>query len=223
MNLPFTVEQFLRVFERYNLAIWPMHVVVYLLALVAIGLAVRPVGGGNRAIAAILASLWLWMGIVYHGLFFSQINPAAIGFGALFIIQGVLFLWAGVVRPGLVFQARFDGGGLLGGAFIVFAMLVYPIIGTLLGHGYPQSPSFGVAPCPTTIFTFGLLVWTAARVPKYLLVIPLLWSFIGFSAALTLGVREDTGLLVAGLVGTAVLVWRDLHLTPRPTIRPHQA
>jgi len=42
-------------------------------------------------------------------------------------------------------------------------------------------------------------------VPRYALIIPLLWSSIGFTAALTLGIREDIGLLVAGLVGTVLL------------------
>jgi hypothetical protein len=88
-------------------------------------------------------------------------------------------------------------------------MALYPIIGGLLGHGYPRSPSFGVAPCPTTIFTFGLLLWTSVRVPIYVLAIPLLWSLIGFSAALWLGIREDIGLPIAGVLSTALLVWRD--------------
>ena len=88
----------------------------------------------------------------------------------------------------------------------------HPRIGALLGHGYPQSPSFGVAPCPTTIFTFGLLLWTDRPVPRPLLVIPLLWSLLGVSAAVSLGIKEDLGLVVAALLGTALLIWRD-----RPT------
>jgi hypothetical protein len=118
------------------------------------------------------------------------------------------------VRPRLGFAARADGYGLAGGLFILYAMLIYPLIGAALGHGYPQSPSFGVAPCPTTIFTLGLLLWTGARVPRWLLVIPVLWSFIGVSAAVTLGIREDTGLLVAGVVGAALLLWRDRRPMP---------
>jgi hypothetical protein len=222
MSLPFTVEQFLEVFERYNLAIWPLHIVAYTLGLLAVGLAWRPSAAGHRLIGAILACFWLWMGIVYHLLFFRQINPAAIGFGALFVVQGILFLWVGVLRPGLTFAPRANGLGLIGGLFVAYAMVIYPMIGAVLGHGYPQSPSFGVAPCPTTIFTLGMLLWTGTRVPKGLLVIPLLWSLIGVSAALALGIREDLGLLMAGLVGTALLVWRDRRPTPRAdlTTRP---
>jgi hypothetical protein len=62
---------------------------------------------------------------------------------------------------------------------------------------------------PTTIFTSGILLWTRSTLPKILLVIPLLWSIIGFSAAVSLGIREDIGLLVAGVAGTTMIVIRD--------------
>jgi hypothetical protein len=64
-------------------------------------------------------------------------------------------------------------------------------------------------PCPTTIFTFGLLLWTERAVPKYLLVIPLLWTVIGSSAAWLLGFWEDLGLLVAGILSGGMIVYRD--------------
>jgi hypothetical protein len=88
-------------------------------------------------------------------------------------------------------------------------MIVYPILGMLLGHGYPRSPSFGVAPCPTTIFTFGLLLLTNAKVPKSLMVIPFLWSLLGISASYQLGIHEDIGLLVASVLSVGLLFWRD--------------
>lgn len=209
MDLPFTTEQFLGVFELYNQAIWPLQIVAYVLGLVAVALALRPAGHTDRIIGAILAFFWLWMGAVYHLAYFSAINGAAIAFGALFIVQGVLWLLVGVIRPRLSFRAGLSTMSMLGGLLILYAMVVYPIIGTLLGHGYPRSPSFGVAPCPTTIFTFGLLLWTRARPPTYVLAIPLIWSAIGFSAAFTLGIYEDIGLPIAGVLGTALLVWRD--------------
>jgi Family of unknown function (DUF6064) len=209
MDLPFTTEQFLAVFERYNLAIWPLQAVAYALGLVAVALVFRPVGASDRIIGAIMACFWLWMGAVYHLAYFSVINGAAIVFGVLFIVQGVLWLLVGVARPRLAFRAGFNASSMVGGVLILYAMVAYPIIGTLLGHGYPRSPSFGVAPCPTTIFTFGLLLWTRARPPTYVLAIPLIWSAIGFSAAFTLGIYEDIGLPIAGVLGTALLVWRD--------------
>ena len=35
MNLPFTLEQFLDVFRQYNISVWPMQVLLIVLALVA--------------------------------------------------------------------------------------------------------------------------------------------------------------------------------------------
>jgi len=207
--LPFTIDQFLGVFEQYNQAIWPMHIVAYILGIAVIILAAKETRYSNQMISVALACFWGWMGIVYHLMYFSTINRAALGFGILFIIQAILWLVFGVVRPKLAFRVAANPYALTGLALIAYAMLIYPLLGTLLGHGYPHSPSFGVAPCPTTIFTFGLLLCTSARVPKTVLVIPFIWSLIGFSAALALGVREDIGLLVAGMLSVGLLLWRD--------------
>jgi uncharacterized protein DUF6064 len=216
--LPFTVDQFLGVFEKYNQAIWPMHVVAYILGIVALVLVVKKMPYSDRAISVILALFWAWVGIVYHLMYFSAINGAALVFGVLFIVQAVLWLVFGVIRPKLSFQWETNPYTVVGAVMIVYAMLVYPILGTLLGHGYPRSPSFGVAPCPMIIFTFGLLLLTNAKVPKSLLVIPFLWSLLGVSASYQLGIREDIGLLLAGVLGVGLLIWRDraaLHIGRR--------
>jgi hypothetical protein len=61
-------------------------------------------------------------------------------------------------------------------------------------------------PCPTTIFTFGLLLRSGRSVPLYVLPVPIAWSLLGFSAAYSLGIWEDVGLLLAGLIGGFLLV-----------------
>jgi hypothetical protein len=214
--LPFTTEQFLGVFERYNQAIWPMQVVAYLLGLAAVALAIRPARHSDRVVSAILAFFWLWTGAAYHLAFFRQINPLAAAFGVAFILQAILFAVSGMARERLTFRAGTDRITLVGWLFVGYAMVAYPLIGTWLGHGYPRSPGFGVAPCPTAIFTFGLLLWTRSPVPIYRLLIPFAWSLLGAWAAVALGIREDIGLLIAGLLGTSLLVWRD---GPRPARR----
>ena len=209
MSLPFTVEQFLGVFENYNLAIWPMQEIAYILGIVALFLAIKKTRYAGRIISAILSFYWLWMGVVYHLIYFSPINKAAYGFGFLFVIQGILILIVGVIKPNISFKFKPDLFSITGSIFIIYAMIIYPILGSLLGHGYPQSPCFGVAPCPATIFTFGLLLLSDKKFPKYILLIPLIWSIIGFNAALSFGIREDIGLLIAGLLGTLMILYRD--------------
>lgn len=152
-----------------------------------------------------LALLWLWMGSVYHLIFFSVINPAAYVFGVVFVLQGILFVWFGVFHHKLSFVFRSDLYGITGIILILFVLIVYPMLGYLLGHYYPASPTFGL-PCPTTIFTFGLLLLSDKKLPVAILFIPLMWSIIGFTAAFQFGMVEDTGLLVSGLV-TAFMIF----------------
>lgn len=210
MNLPFTRVQFLGVFENYNLSVWPMQIVLVLLGLTAIYFAALRHKPSNKIIAAALALLWLWMGVVYHIRYFAPINPAAKVFGALFILQGFIFIFSGLIRNSLSFEFRSDGYGITGAVFFLYALVIYPILGYFQGHIYPQSPTFGL-PCPTTIFTFALLLWADRKVPLYVLIVPFLWTLIGSSAAVTLGIVEDFGLLAAGLCGTALVIIRNRH------------
>lgn len=209
-ELPFTVEQFLEVFEIYNRSIWPAQLIAYLLGGSALYLIIRKKFGSDTFTSLILGTFWIWMGVVYHILFFSGINPAAYIFGFLFILQGILFLVLNRTGHELQFVFRKDLYGLIGGLFILYAMILYPLLGHTFGHIYPQSPVFGVAPCPTTIFTFGLLLWTKGRVPYRVLIIPGLWALIGFSAAVQLTIYEDMGLVIAGITSVALLVNRNL-------------
>jgi len=206
--IPFTLEQFLGVFERYNFAVWPAQLFLYAIAILAICLALPRKADFSRGISLILSMFWIWMGLVYHFGFFSTINRAALFFALFFVVQGALFFIAGACKQQLEFRFRLNLLRIPGGAFLLYALVVYPALGYWLGHRYPAAPTFGL-PCPTTIFTFGMLLWTDRRVPLYLLAIPLAWSFVGFWAAVSLGMIEDYGLLAAGLIGSLVILVRD--------------
>lgn len=208
MKIPFTIEQFLDVFEHYNKAVWPMQIVLYLFAITGIFFAIKKYHYSDKIISMILSFFWLWMGIVYQLVFFTSINKGAYIFGILFIVQGFLFLWSGFVKSGLTFEFKTDIYGISGGFFLLFALFIYPILGRLLGHIYPHNPTFG-APCPTTIFTFGILLLVNGKTPAYLLIIPLLWSLIGFSAAVNLRIYEDFGLLLAGILGIILILMKS--------------
>jgi hypothetical protein len=208
MKTPFTPEQFLEVFKEYNTSVWPMQIVFYLLGLTAILLILKRTNISDKIVCLVLAVFWIWIGVVYHLLFFTTINKAAYIFGPVFILQGILFLLYGLVKPSLSFRFGNDLYGYAGVLFLVYGLIVYPVLGSFLGHQYPYSPTFGL-PCPTVIFTFGILMLTDKKIPFPLLIIPLLWSLIGFSAALSFGILEDTGLLITGILGTGLLVLRN--------------
>ncbi len=127
------------------------------MAIVALLLVIKRKSFSAKFIMLMLSFQWIWMGIVYHFLFFSTINKAAYGFGIVFIIQGLIFLIGGFFRRQFSFEVKNDLCGITGAFFILFALLIYPLISYYLGHIYPASPTFGL-PCPTTIFTFGILL-----------------------------------------------------------------
>ncbi|MBN2079670.1 MAG: hypothetical protein JW838_11940 [Spirochaetes bacterium] len=208
MNIPFTTEQFIQVIVDYNTSVWPAQIVLNLLAMSALFFIFTKRPCSERVISAILAFLWIWMGAMYHLVFFTSINKLAYGFGTFFILQGILFVFSGSIRSTLSFSFQRNAFTYIGLAFIIFALILYPIIGYYMGHPYPKQPTFGL-PCPTTIFTFGLLLLTDKIVPKYILIIPFVWSIIGFFAAIKFTITEDYGLLAAGIIGIIGIVMKD--------------
>ncbi|HJU73424.1 MAG TPA: DUF6064 family protein [Gemmatimonadaceae bacterium] len=226
MQLPFTPEQFFEVFRQYNLAVWPAQWGLYAVACVALVLALRGGRLSSRVVSATLALLWLWMAMAYHIIFFTHINTAAYAFGALFALQAALFAVFGVWHERLQFRAQRNLAGVSGGLLAVFALVLYPLLGTAFGHSYPAAPTFGL-PCPTTVFTFAMLLWAWPSVPRALLIIPILWAVVGTSAAALLGVPEDFGLPVAAVVAVLVLWPKAPRLVrrrdvawPAPSVRP---
>lgn len=206
----FTVEQFIEVFHRYNEAIWPLQLVAYALGVAVLAALFAQLSFRDRFIPAVLASFWALMGVVFMWIFETDIMAAGYFFGALFVAQAGILLWLGLVRGSMTFELARGPRLIAGLAMIAYALAVYPVVGALAGHGYPDAPLFGVAPCPTAIFTFGVLL-AARRSPRLALVVPLLWAAFGSNAAFRFGIVEDLGLLASGLVTLAFLLaeWRQ--------------
>lgn len=209
INLPFTIEQFFGIFRLYNNAVWPTQILLLLLALSSIIVIALRQPWSGVVVSAILAFLWFWIGAIYHLAFFTRISPAAFGFGVLSLAGGLLFVWQGVVRRRLSFACDGSRRSRLGLALILFALAIYPLWATLAGHGYPELPTFGL-PCPTTIFTIGVLGFASGPGLRKVLTVPILWSLVGSQAAFLFDWKPDLGLLVAGAIAIG-LFW-----SPRP-------
>ena len=203
--MPFTVEEFLKIFRDYNTAVYPFQFILFLSATYAIYLVFSKKSYSSKAVTWVLVFYWVWIGVVYHIIFFSSINPAAYVFGIIFILQALLFIKAGIIDNKLEFRFEKGLNQYIGGLIIFYALLIYPLLGIYFGHIYPENPTFGL-PCPTTIFTFGILLMTTKKIPAYIIGIPLVWAIIGFFAAINLGIKEDTGLLIAGVLAVVLII-----------------
>lgn len=218
--VPFSRDVFLGLLEHYNTAIWPAQAVAYGLAILVVTLAVRPRKRGDLLVSAVLAAAWLWVGVVYHVVHYATINWAAWGFGALFVIQGLLLAWTSTLRGRLEFRFVPDTHGWIGLGLVVLSMALYPLVGWLGGEGWLRVAPFGVAPDSVTVFTLGMLLLAARRVPLSLLAIPLVWSFVGGATAWLLDAPRDLLLPLATVSGALLILRKNRRMAVGARQRP---
>jgi hypothetical protein len=199
------LNELLAIFERGNAAIWPMQLVWYAGAAAMVGLALWPRRLASQLICLLSAAYFAWVGII----FFGVIDSGMTLWVAAFILEAILLLVAGVVRRDLVFAPRWNLSSGLGAVFMFYALVAYPIIGMLGGHPLRALPVFGLSPCVTVFFAFGLLLWARPPAPKYVLLLPLAWALNAAPGNLAMGNVPDFALILVGAVMAAVNIWRD--------------
>ncbi len=203
MKTPFSTEQFFSVIEKYNTSVFPMQFVILIAGLLLLFWIFNGKKQNSKIPGTFLGLLWLWMGIGYHYLFFTTINKAAWLFGSLFILQGISILAETLLHKRFnqksVVPKQLNAGYFL----MIYGLIIYPVVSYFSEDSLISTISTGL-PCPTTILTFGFILTYSKKIPRYLLIIPTLWSLIGISAALNFGVYQDFVMVVAALV---VNVW----------------
>lgn len=205
--LLFSPRTYYRLFELYNLAIWPMQMLGIML-----GLAIVAVWGWGRAwagriVLAILAACWLWVAFAYLLERYDTINWAASYFAAGFAIEALLLIVTGLLRNPLILPPNADAATRVALGLFLFALVVQPLIGPLLGRPWVQMEIFGVAPDPTALATLGVLL-AANRSCWELMAIPLIWCAIG-GATLWAMQSPDAAIMPAAAMLVLVLaVWK---------------
>lgn len=203
--MSFSSEMLLGYFAVYNERIWPVQLLGYVVALLTLVLLFRQGKSWNRVVTGVLALLWLWLGLVFW-LPAARQNTMFYAPTIFFTAQGVLFLVA-LARERVTYGPARRVDTAIGLAFVAYALVGYPIVGLLVGHVYPHTALPPLFPCPATVLTFGVL-FLAQRVPRHLLIIPALWAASGV-LWFYLGMVEDAGLVIAGLVGVIGLLARE--------------
>ena len=203
----FTIEDFMLVLERYNLAVWPMQIFAYTLVILALFFTFKSTKYSQKIVLGILSFLWLFNGIVFSLLYWAPSHLFGYIFGVCCILQGLLFLY-GLKKSDITIS--FSGVtyySIIGIIFVVYAIVGYQVFGYFLGHIYPKFFPVGLVPCPTTIFTLGVFLIISKRIPKKYYVIPLIIALGGFLAVYK-GIYEDIGLIIAGLLGAFLIIRR---------------
>jgi len=203
----FSTEEFLLVLENYNLTIWPIQIFAYVLVALALFLLFKQTKYSTKIVLAVLSLFWLFNGIVFCFIYWSPSHLFGYIFGILCVIQGFLLLYS-IKKSDMVIGSPDKTYTLIGLLFVFYAFIGYQIIGYFLGHIYPKFFPAGLVPCPTTIFTFGIFLIIHNKTPLQYYIIPLIISLGGFLAAYN-GIYEDIGLIIAGVLGTILIIGRN--------------
>ena len=176
--LLFSPRTYHRLFELYNLAIWPAQ-----LAGAAIGFAIVALLIGHRAhrdrlVAGLLALCWLWVAWAFLYQRYAQINWAATWFAAAFAFEALLLAASGVFAGGIKLSPPHGPGVRIAATLIAIVVVGYPLLAPLAGRPWTTAETFGVTPDPTAIATVATLALARGRVRWLLLIIPLLWCAI---------------------------------------------
>ncbi|MDR2927117.1 MAG: DUF6064 family protein, partial [Cytophagaceae bacterium] len=62
MQIPFSTEQFFGIFEKYNTAIFPMQILLFLAGCSMLFLIGTKLKNRNRMIGCLLGCVWIWTG-----------------------------------------------------------------------------------------------------------------------------------------------------------------
>ena len=173
--LLFAPRTYYRLFELYNLAVWPAHLLAGALGFTLLMLMRYGGAWRGRAIAAILALFWLWVAWAYLFERYGTINWMAYYFAMGFAVEAILLIISGIVLNRLTPST--DLTSRAGIAIVVFALLIQPLSAPLFGREWIQVEILGIAPDPTVAASIGALL-AMLRVHWHLLVIPLLWCAI---------------------------------------------
>ncbi len=205
--LSFSIEEFLLVLESYNLDIWPLQIVVYVLIILVLFFSLKPTKYSTKIVLSILSFLWLFNGIVFCFLYWAPTHIFGYIFGVCCVVQGLMFIYS-ISKSDITMSSPDKTYTLTGILFVLYAIIGYQIFGYYLGHIYPEFFSVGLVPCPTTIFTLGIFLIINKSIPIKYFVIPLMISLGGFLAAYN-GIYEDIGLIIAGIIST-ILIYKEM-------------
>ena len=198
-------EKFFNLIGNYHNKVEPMPYVFIVLALLIMWFLFSKNEYKNSIITSILGLFWCWNGLVLFTMHSAYLAPVTYAIqGVLFPLQGIIFLYLATSSKNLNYQIDSSFVSKLGFFMMFFALFLYPIIGNILGHSYPNAPVFG-EPCPLTIFTFGLFLTVTQKVSYKIYIFPFLWSLMGFVAVLKLKVMTDIFEIIFGLLSFYIL------------------
>jgi hypothetical protein len=201
-------------FESYNQRIFPLQVVMAVVAIGLVGLLFFLPGVTTTILfKAFLSITFGWIGVAFLFLMGDMRKriPFASYATALTYLPLVIIFITDIYSKQAAYKIPQPSLRLYVSLFIMFwGIILYPLSGYLIGHRYPRLPLFGAMPCPTNIFAIGVLTTFASNSLEITaLFILSSMAVIGSVKAAIVGydgerIPEDIALLVSGLYGLMI-------------------
>jgi hypothetical protein len=172
----FSQAAYYRQFELYNQAIWPIHIVAILFALIIMYTLWKKPAWAGRNVALVLVISWGWVALVFLYQRFYQIHVVADWYAFGFVLQAGLLTWYGITKNRFTLFVESRLRVIIGSGLLLIALVFYPFIALLSGRSWMQFEMFALAPDPTALATLAILLFY--KVPAVLFVIPIIWIFI---------------------------------------------
>lgn len=188
----FSENAYYRQFEFYNQAIWPLHLLALVFAFFILYVLFKKpdkkTEWAGRVISILLVASWLWVAVAFLYLRFYQIHVVADWYAFGFVLQAGLLLWYGVIKNRLKKRLSLHVKShfmiITGSALLLMSFIIYPFIPLLSGRYWQQFEMFALAPDPTAIATFAILLFY--KVPRVLFVIPVIWVVLSVMTLLSM-------------------------------------
>jgi hypothetical protein len=205
--LLFSPRVYLRMIERHNEAVWPLHIPALLLGATIVVLAVRPRPWSGLVISVILAVVWMWVAWSFLWNRYSTINWAAAYAAPGFVVEALLFLWLGGVRRRLHITENMAIPRVIGLGLFLYSLVLHPFVAILSGRPIHAAEVFGIVPDPTVIATLGFLSLASGSSAALLLAVPSAWCIASWATLHSLGSLQSWLPLLALGIALASRVW----------------
>ena len=136
--LLFSPRTYYRLFDLYNAALWPAHVLALAIGFAILVLIVRGGDRWNRAAGLLLAACWLWVAWAFLFNRYATINWAATWFAGLFVVQAALLALSAIAACGIDTYRR-GWIALRHGNLNINALMSIAVTGALLLRQWPEA------------------------------------------------------------------------------------
>jgi hypothetical protein len=215
--LLFSSRTYYRLFEINNAALWPAHIVAIAAGISILILMARPGPWQRPAMGCLLALSWLSVAWFYFHRRYQTINWAADYAAIAFAVEAVLFILWATSRES--FAAHMSRRGRMAMALVIYALVLQPLIGPILGRSWVGVEIFAIAPNPTVTASVAIIAYVRSRLRWLLMIVPLTWCVVTALTEWAMGARDGTIMPIVAIISIALALSRDSPLSSRPTHR----